>query len=73
MACNTTDGGSNYSAHKAVDKFAEHRIDMVSCVHRKCQTRACVSGDVNRDELVYLGTLERITITDSKFSNRVLE
>ena len=39
---------------------------MVSCVHRKCQTRAGVSGDVSK-------TLECATITDSKFSNRVLE
>ena len=46
-------------------KFAEHHIDIVSCVHRKCQTRAGVSGDVNK-------TRECVTITDSKFSNRVL-
>ena len=39
-----TVGGSYYSAHKAVGKFAEHHIDMVSCVHRKCQTRAGVLG-----------------------------
>ena len=58
-------GGSYYSAHQAVGKFAEHHIDMVSCVHRKCQTRAGVSADVNK-------TLECVTITDSKF-NRVLE
>ena len=38
---------------------------MVSCVHRKCQIRAGVSGDVNK-------TFECVTITDSKFSNRVL-
>ena len=61
-----TVGGSYYSAHQAVGKFAEHHIDMVSCVHRKCQTRAGVSGDVNK-------TLECVTITDSKLSNRVLE
>ena len=61
-----TVGGSYYSAHQAVGKFEEHHIDMVSCVHRKCQTRAGVSGDVNM-------TLECVTITDSKFSNRVLE
>ena len=47
-------------------KFAEHHIDMVSCVHRKCHTRAGVSGDINK-------TLECVTITDSKLSNRVLE
>ena len=41
-----TVGGSYYSAHQAVGKFAEHHIDMVSCVHRKCQTRAGVSGDI---------------------------
>ena len=33
-------------AHKAVGEFAEHHIDMVSCVHRKCQTQAGVSGEV---------------------------
>ena len=58
--------GSYYSVHQAVGIFAEHHIDMVRCVHRKCQTRAGVSGDVNK-------TLEFVTITDSKFSNRVLE
>ena len=62
---NNTVGGGCYSSHQAVSKFAEHKIDMVSCVHRKCQTRAGVSGDVNK-------TLECVTITDSKFSNRVL-
>ena len=59
-------GGSYYSVHQAAGKFAEHHVGMVSCVHRKCQTRAGVSGDVNK-------TLECVTITDSKFSNRVLE
>ena len=58
-------GGSCYSVHQAVSKFAEHHIDMVSYVHRKCQTRAGVSGDVNK-------TLKCVTKTDSKFSNRVL-
>ena len=43
-----TVGGSYYSAHQAVGKFAELHIEMVSCVHRKCQTRAGVSGDVNK-------------------------
>ena len=38
--------GSYCSAHQAVGKFAEHHIDMVSYVHRKCQTRA--GGDVNK-------------------------
>ena len=60
-----TVGGSYYSVHQAVGKFAEH-IDMVSCVHRKCQTRAGVSGDVDK-------MLECVTIANSKFSNRVLE
>ena len=60
-----TAGGSYYSAYQAVDKFAKHHIDMVSCVHRKCQTRAGVSGDVDK-------MLECVTITDSKLSNRVL-
>ena len=66
MAVTILFGGSCYSAHQAVGKFAEHYIDMVSCVHRKCQTRVGVSGDVNK-------TLEYVTITDSKLSNRVLE
>ena len=73
MICIATDngsdntvGGSYYSARQAVGKFAEHRIDMVSFVHRKCQTRAGVSGDVNK-------MIECVTITDSKLSNRVLE
>ena len=61
-----TVGGSNYSAHQAVGKFTEYHIDKVSCVHRKCQIRADASGDVNK-------TLECVTITDSKFSNIVLE
>ena len=61
-----TVGGSCYSAHRAVGKFAEHHIDMVSCIHRRCQTRTGVSGDVNK-------TIECVTITDSKLSNRVLE
>ena len=43
----------------------EHHIDVVSCVHRKCQTLAGVSGDVNK-------TFECVTITDSKFPNGVL-
>ena len=53
---NNTVGGSYYSAHQAGGKFEEHHIDMVSCVHRKCQTRAGVSRDVNK-------TLECVTIT----------
>ena len=62
---NNTVGASCYSAHQTVSKFAEHHIDMVSCVHLKCQTRAGVLVDVNK-------TLEYVNITDSKFSNRVL-
>ena len=45
---NNTVWGSGYSAHKAVGRFAEHDIYMVSCVHRKCQTRAGVSEDINK-------------------------
>ena len=56
-----TVGRSYYSAHQAVGKFEEHYIDMVSAVHRKCQTRAGVSGDVDK-------TLECVTITNSKLS-----
>ena len=59
---NNTVGGSCYSSHEAVTKFAEHNIRMVSCIHRKCQTRAGESGDVNK-------TFECATKTDSKFSN----
>ena len=33
----------SYPAHQAVGKFAQYHIVMVSCVHRKCQTRAGVS------------------------------
>ena len=47
-------------------QFEEHHIGMVSCVHRKCQTRDGVSGDVNK-------MLECVTIIHSKFSNRVLQ
>ena len=57
--------GGCYSAHQAVRKFAEHNINMVSWVSRKCQTQAGVSGNVYK-------TLECVTKTDSKFSNRVL-
>ena len=60
-----TVGESYYSAHQAVGKFAEHHIDMVSYIRHKSQTRAGVSGDINK-------TLECVTITDSKLSNRVL-
>ena len=60
-----TVGGDCYSAHQAVSKFAEHNIDMVSRVSRKCQSRAGVSGDDYK-------TLDCVTKTDSKFPNRVL-
>ena len=60
-----TVGEGCYSAHQAVSKFAEHNIDMVSWVSRKCQTRDGVSGDVYK-------TLECVTKTDSKFPNTVL-
>ena len=63
---NNAVGGSYYSAHQAASKFEEHHIDMVSCVHRKCQTRAGVSGDDNK-------MLECVNIANSKYSNRVLE
>ena len=62
---NNTIGASYYSAHQAACTFSEHHVDMASCVHRKCQTRAGVSGDVNK-------TFECVTITDRKFSNKVL-
>ena len=55
MICIAIDNGSNnnvgrscYSSQQAVSKFAEHHIDMVSGVHRKCQIRAGVSVDVNK-------------------------
>ena len=62
---NNTVGGGCYSAQQAVSKFPGHNIDMVSWVHCKCQTRAGVSANVDK-------TFECVTITDSKFSNRVL-
>ena len=58
---NSTVGGSCYSSHQAVGKFAEHHIDMVSGNGRL----ELVSEDVNK-------TLECITITDSTFCNGVL-
>ena len=36
---------------------------MVSCFYRNCPTRTGVSGDVNK-------TIECVTITDSKFSDK---
>ena len=60
-----TVGGSCYSARKAVSRFPEDHIDMVSCVHRKCLTRAGVSRDINK-------SFECVIITDSKLSNRVM-
>ena len=49
-----------YSAHQAVSKFAEHNIDMVSCVHRKCQTRAGVCHTYII--LITLGTAYNISV-----------
>ena len=43
-----TFGGSYYSAHQAVGRFVEDHIDMDSCVHRKCQSRAGVLGRINK-------------------------
>ena len=63
---NNTVGGCYFSAHQAVLKFTEHINDMVSYVHRKCQIRSGVSGDVDK-------MLECVTITDNEVSNRVLE
>ena len=60
--CNNTVGGRYYSVHQAVNKFAEHHIDMFSSAYRKCQTRPGVSGNVNK-------AFECVTLTDSKFSN----
>ena len=65
MAVTILLGLSCYSAHQAVSRFAEQHFDMVSCVSRKCQTRAGVSGDINK-------SFECVTITGSKFSNTVL-
>ena len=65
---NNTVGGSDYSIHQAVSKFSEHKhrySQLASCVDRKCQNRAGVSGDVDK-------TFECVTITDCMFSNRVL-
>ena len=63
---NSTVGGSCYSAHQAESIFAEHHNDMVSCLHRKCQNRAGVSGDINK-------LFECVNfLTYSKFSNGVL-
>ena len=39
---NNTVGGSCHSAHNVESRFAVHHIDMVSCVHCKCQARAGV-------------------------------
>ena len=58
---NNTVFGGCYSPHQAVSKFAEHNI--VEFIAN--DSRAGVSGDVYK-------TLECVTKTDSKFSNRVL-
>ena len=60
---NNTVGRGCYSAHQAVRKFAEHNIDMVSEVHP--DSSWCIWGRLYK-------TLECVTKTDSKFSNRVL-
>ena len=60
---NNTVGGSYYSAHQAVGKFGGHHIKMVSFVHRKCQTRAGISGNVNK-------TLDCVTICPIGMSSR---
>ena len=72
MICITFDNGSNntvgggcYSAHQALSRFEEHHIDMINCIRLKCQSWDGVSGDINKP-------FECITITDSKFSNRIL-
>ena len=73
MLCITIDNDSNntverscHSAHQAVSRLTEcHIYMMISCVHRKSQCRAGVSGDINK-------SFECVTITDSKFYNRVL-
>ena len=62
---NNTMGRCCYSANQAVSRFAEHHIDMVSCIHCKCQTRDGVSWDINK-------SFECVIITDSTVSNRVL-
>ena len=68
MICITIDNDSNnivasscYSDHKAENRFAEDYIDIVSCVHHNCQTRAGVSRHNNKSS-------ECVTIADSKFS-----
>ena len=48
---NNTVGGSYYPAHQAVSNFAEHHIDMVSCVHRKWQTRARLECQTRLEQL----------------------
>ena len=53
-----TFAGSYYSAHQAVNRFAQDHIDMDSGVHRKCQTRVGLSGDINK-------SIECIIIADS--------
>ena len=43
--------------HKAAGRLAEDFIDMFSRVHSKCQTRADVSGHINK-------SFERVIIAD---------
>ena len=72
MICVTIDNGRNNtvgescsSAHQAASRFVEYHIDVLNFVLRKCLTGACVSGDINK-------SFQFVTITDSKFSNKVL-
>ena len=60
---NNTVGGSCYSVHQAVNKFAVNKWSVKFIANAR--TRAGVSGDINK-------TLECVTKTDGKFSNRVL-
>ena len=62
---NNTVGESCYSAHQAVSRFVDDHINMVICVHYKCQARAGVSWNFNKSS-------ECVTITDSNFSNWVI-
>ena len=72
MICITIDngstntvGGTGYSAHQAVSRFAEDHIELFSYVHRKCKTQAWVSGDINK-------SFECVTIANSKLSDVVV-
>ena len=60
-----TAGWSCHSAYQAVSRFMEDHINMVSCGHRKCQTRAGVSRNI-------IKSFEFVSVTDNKFYNRVM-